>query len=387
MSEYKKIALVNPPLDSGWREGSDHVNHWQPLNLLALISYLREHGFKGEAKILDHVVMTEEKIRTVLEEFKPDLVGFSPNLFSYETALELAKLSKEGGADVIIGGNYASLLAENIVENQRGKVDFVIKGDGEQAFFDLVEGTPLPEVKNLVWRDGSGGVVMNPEFFHPTPTLAEIDYTLVDLDPYFANYRKYSEEYPRGDFQKPFAVFTQKGCYWRYKTGGCSFCSRIYPDMKYDDPKEIWERFRRLKERYGMDCFLDVSEDFSGNKDWLREFYEVRPDDMKEIAARYIYSRATNITESTADILAGLNTQEILFGFESGDDDMLAKSGKGGSAEKNIRAMKRLAERGVGAYGSFVGGLEGETEKSLQNTLEHVKRLLDIDSVKETLQN
>ena len=374
---YENILLINPPLDQEW-VSQEQTTHYHPLNLLSILSHLHASGFEGQAQILDHVVTTSKKIDQTVCDTRPDLVGISPNLFSYQNTLHLAELAKSIGADVVLGGNYATLLAKNIIQKQQKRVDFIVSGDGEMPFTKLVHGYPLNEISNLTYQISKETIIQNEVEMHDKPALTPIDYSLIDLNPYFHNYQR--DQNPRG-LKKPLSILTQKGCSWRCKTGGCVFCSRVYNDTKFEDPLFVWKALKTWKNQFDIDAFMDVGEDFTGNREWLRNLLQMRPKGMEEMAIRHIYGRAGNITQETADILARLNTKLVFLGYESGDDGILKSSNKGGSIGQNIRATKLLEERGIFVHGSFVSGCPGESEKTLKRTQEHIKKLMKLSNV------
>lgn len=223
MSRYERIALVNPPIDEDAAPCLD-TGYWQPLNLLTLASYLREHGYEGDIKILDREILETEDLTQRLLEFGPDLVGLSPNISSYKRSVEIAGLVNENGADVVMGGSYANELASQILE-ARGSVNFVVKKAGEEALHALVSGTSLPEVPNLVYRDGPDIARSRRTTTLSNATAGELDYGLLDMEAYFAKYKGSPNV---RDASRPITILTQRGCAWRERTkGGCVFCSRL----------------------------------------------------------------------------------------------------------------------------------------------------------------
>lgn len=376
-SRYRKIALINPPLDEGTVKCIDD-GFWQPLNLLTLASYFRVTGYQGEIKILDQAVMSRAEILLELESFQPDLAGISPNVDSYNQALAIAQKAKQAGADVVMGGAYATNLAHNILAN-RNFIDFIITYDGERAFSELITGKKPEVIGNLVYRR-NGEVVFNDVQFIDRANLCDIDYSLIDMRRYFDNY---SHSINPGAYQRPVAVLTQRGCVWREKTNGCLFCSRMNPQAVFDRHDDIWRRVGGLKDKYGIDALLDVGDDFLGNPDWFHGFYRSRPASLRDIGLRFIYSRVEHIDDVTADKLLDLNTAEICLGLESGDQHILQQVRKGNSPEQHLRAVKHLAERNIKVISAFMIGHPAESSTSLDRTAEHISKILEFGNTNE----
>jgi radical SAM superfamily enzyme YgiQ (UPF0313 family) len=375
--KYEKIALVNPPLDDGVVKCIDD-GFWQPLNLLTLSSYLKFKNYPGEIRIFDQAVMDLDEIWNGLREFQPDLTALSPNMDSYEQTLRIAEMIKLQGSEVILGGAYATTLSKNILVN-RQCVDYVITHDGEIPLYELVSGVPLESVSNLVYRQ-AGQVAANKVKFNDKASLCEIDYSDVDMYKYFDNY---ANSLHPGNYKRPLTTITQRGCVWREKTRGCIFCSRINPTATFDHHDDVWSRIGRQKDLYGIDCMIDVGDDFLGNKEWFYNFYNSRPASLKDIGTRFIYSRVEHINEETADMLYDLNVSEICLGLESGDKQILRNVRKGNTPEQHMRVVKLLAERDIKIISAFMLGHPAESEFSIKTTTEHIKKILEFKNTSE----
>lgn len=375
--KYNKIALINPPVDEGVEKCIDD-GFWQPLNLLTLGSFLEFSGYKGEMKVFDQAVMGKDELYAALDEFRPDLAAISPNMDSYCQTVILAQTVKQYGAEVVLGGAYSTTLAENILKN-RECIDYIITHDGEKPLFALVSGAPPEKVPNLVYRQ-DGKIIFNKAGFNSKASLCEIDYSLVNMYRYFENYER--SLHP-GIYKRPLTVITQRGCVWRERTKGCLFCSRINPTATFDHHNDVWERIARQRDTYGIDCLIDVGDDFLGNKEWFYEFYKSRPADLKDLGLRFIYSRVEHINDETADMLKDLHTSEICLGLESGDRQILRDVRKGNTPEQHIKAVSLLAERNIKVISAFMFGHPNESNSSLDTTVEHIHKILEFKNTNE----
>ena len=81
-------------------------------------------------------------ITKILLKIRPDLVGLSAMAWQYDTCIKLIKLIKSVLPEVkiAIGGYHATLMNEEIAESSEGQlIDFMIRGEGEEAFRRLSE--------------------------------------------------------------------------------------------------------------------------------------------------------------------------------------------------------------------------------------------------------
>ena len=159
-----------------------------------------------------HFGKSFEEIEADIASVNPDVVGIS-SLFTpyYREALEVAaRVRKSLNVPVVMGGSHASAAPESLLASP--DVDFVIRGEGEKAFVELLGYLmgrgPIEKVSNLVYKRG-GRFIFNPrgENF-PIDTLPPTD--LSDFVP---------SDYLYADKPMTFLV-TSRSCPHR-----CSFCS------------------------------------------------------------------------------------------------------------------------------------------------------------------
>lgn len=119
-----------------------------------------------------------EKIRDILEDFSPDVVGFSCYLWNISLVKKTIPILKATIHPIIVlGGPEVSFDAETFMADPA--VDFIIRGEGETAFDSLIAAldgkAEWDSVSNLV-RRGPEGLI-----FHPMVPILRLD----DLkDPY-----------------------------------------------------------------------------------------------------------------------------------------------------------------------------------------------------------
>jgi anaerobic magnesium-protoporphyrin IX monomethyl ester cyclase len=98
-------------------------------------------------------------IETLVAELQPDLVGLSVMTFQRVTARRIISLirSLKPGVRIVVGGYDPSLAPDAWMDAELG-VDFIVRGEGEITFRDLLRAieaqTPLREVAGLLFREG-----------------------------------------------------------------------------------------------------------------------------------------------------------------------------------------------------------------------------------------
>jgi anaerobic magnesium-protoporphyrin IX monomethyl ester cyclase len=83
---------------------------------------------------------TPSEIRQIIEKEMPSVVGVSASYTTYSIeALEVARITKEVDKNIItiMGGTHATLFPHHLLEH--AFVDYVVRGDGETPFLNLVK--------------------------------------------------------------------------------------------------------------------------------------------------------------------------------------------------------------------------------------------------------
>jgi radical SAM superfamily enzyme YgiQ (UPF0313 family) len=111
------------------------------------------------------LVLVPDRVRTTVEallrERQPDVVGLSVMTFQRRTALRLIRLIRESRpeARIVVGGYDASLATDAYTAPDSG-VDFVVRGEGEIVFRELLRrleaGGGGAGIAGLSYRNGEG---------------------------------------------------------------------------------------------------------------------------------------------------------------------------------------------------------------------------------------
>ncbi len=346
----------------------------QPLGILSIGTYIKQNNPGAEVEILDgNNVLTLDEVK---HRLAADLVGISTTALNYDNAIEVAKIAKKRGAQVILGGATATPLAKEILK-YFNFIDAVIKYDGETAFSKYIAGAPLNTIENLVYRHGNE-IKENPIKLPCLDELPVPDRDLLEMEVYFENSK--NPDYPIcHPFKRPVNIYSQKGCIWRSQVeGGCMFCSIPYYDLRLREPKLVWDEISSLVEKYQADFFWDPSDNLVGDKEWFQAFCAAKPTNLKIHYTNY--ADAKGIDEEIARLLAESGCVSVFLGMETGDPEMLTSMNKRSTFEDNLRAMELLQKYRIGVIAGVVVGAPGESKQSLERTVSFLKRLTEFDN-------
>lgn len=155
-----------------------------------------------------------DEIRQKIASEKPDVVAVSSLFSAYsEEAIDVARCAKEVSRDIttVLGGVHPTLFPEHALESPF--VDYVIRGEGETPFFQLIEvlktgkRQSVVDIKGVASKDKSGYVIPNIHIEEDLDTSP--DRTLLNPSAYCIGKKNYT------------FFLTSRGCPFH-----CAFCGR-----------------------------------------------------------------------------------------------------------------------------------------------------------------
>jgi radical SAM superfamily enzyme YgiQ (UPF0313 family) len=370
-----RVLLYRPAYDLKSRSTPTY-----PWALIYLASALVERGV--EVTIIDEAAApcTRERIVQILKETEPIAVGItSMTGEQIRHGLEFAQYVRtHTKASIVWGGVHPSLLPEQTVRHRL--VDYVVSGEGEYAFADLVEciennedPTDLPGVYYL---RGVKVLGSPQEMFVDLASLPELPYHLAGPESYISR---------RQDLgvNRYFEICTSRGC-----AHHCGFCyiEGVHRSCwRGMDADIAVERIKMLKKRFDLDCVLFREDNFFVQRARVEKIAQRLLKD--NIGIKWAASCRINYVANYSDEFLALLKQSgcvlLTFGVESGSDRVLNFIRKDITVEQVIKAAEKLKRIGIrGAY-HFMGGFPTETTSEFLDTCRLIDRLMEIapDSV------
>jgi anaerobic magnesium-protoporphyrin IX monomethyl ester cyclase len=317
-------------------------------------------------------------LSTVLPEIiaeKPDLVGISIlNFQQVIPGLTLAKQLKEKGLRVVIGGTVYTKFVESLAAAPEffTLCDAVVVYEGEAALVQLAEAianNPLqPDLKNipnLIWLDGEKVRVNEPFRAEDISQLPCPDFSGLPLGSYLA----------------PHVVLPYnlgKGCYWN----SCRFCEISYinnlpgSSFRVKPARLIVDQLQELSVRYHTPYFQFTDE--SCSPELLEEIADIII--ARNLKLYYLcYARIEpGFTVERLKKLRQSGLRKLMFGLESGSDEILAKIKKGITAAQSEKVLKNCKEAGVNIRLFVILGFPGETLEQAWETRNFLRRAAPI---------
>lgn len=383
-----KTCFLNLPWDEDDRRGiragcrfpnltAKNTNAYVPFPFL--LAYAASYSESRGADVLCIDGIAErcsiESVCRRVRKFQPDLIVAEISTTSLKHDLDALVELKAGTprAQIAIYGSHVHVRPEDGLDCPA--VDYVIHGEPEIPAFDLlraiVTGRNVAEVAGLTCRDSSGAIRSTA----PGSVVHDLD----DL-PYPLRAGMPMERYNVPGFPPPVMfVYGSRGCPFK-----CNFClwpqTNLKGNFRTRSGEKIAEEIAWALERYPQTrSFFFDDDTFNLGRERVLRFAA----EMKRRGLRVPWgmnARADNWDRDLMERLveAGLFTLRI--GIESGDQAVLDRTEKAIRLDQ-VRETLQMADRlGIKNHVSFVIGLPGETEASVDNTIRFIKSV-PVDSV------
>ncbi|MDH5443182.1 MAG: radical SAM protein [Candidatus Hadarchaeaceae archaeon] len=369
-----KVVLINP--NTGRAERIENEAAWPPLGLLYLGAVLKKS--EHEVKVIDNarIQLPVEKIVERVKRENPGVLGVSTLTPTFKQGIKIASAIKAELPDLkIILGNYHATFTYKRLLTKYPFVDYVVLGEGEQIFLELVnaleknEGTK--KIKGIAFRH-DGRVVKTPprQFIQNLDELPLPDRTLLE--------QEYHSEVVGmlGSSGKFTTVLTSRGCPYNCRYCACSAFS--LRKARFRSPEAVVAEMGLLQmEGYEEVGFVDDNLLLDQHR------MEKICDLLKENGIKLTLWAEGRVDQASREVLrkfARVGCKTIYFGVESGNQKVLNYYGKNISPELSRKAMRNCKDAGIeNIIGSFIVGAPIETREDVQRTLDFALNLRGMD--------
>ncbi len=158
-----------------------------------------------------------------------------------------------------------------------------------------------------------------------------------------------------------------KGCVAR-----CTFCHRWDKGYRAVPVAQTMEYIRRLMDRYNVGFLLFSDENFGSDRRQTEEFLRhIKPLDLLWQAG------GVRVRSMDLDLLQRMKDAgcvAVYYGMETGSPTILKVMEKNATLENNLNAVRWTREAGLTTIYQMVLAMPGETERTIRETMEFLKR-------------
>jgi radical SAM superfamily enzyme YgiQ (UPF0313 family) len=335
-----------------------------PLGLAFLAGALE--AARIQVKILDFVVYpyTQTYLSQVLSDFDPHLVGATAVSMNFNHAARVLQDVKSLAPNVItvMGGPHVSFCAQDTLATCP-QIDVIVLGEGEDTIVALAQSCQdrqaWGQIKGLSFRNQGSFITTLPR--EPIANIDAVPEPARHLIP-LGRYRALG---------LPISMTTSRGCPFK-----CIFCvgrKMVGGKVRYRNPSKVVDELAYLQ---SLDFHqINIADDlFTASKKHCLAVCD-------EIIRRQLdvhwtsFARVDTVSKTVLERMQQAGCTAVSFGVESGSPEILKRIKKGITLDQVLNAVKLCNQVGITPQASFILGLPGENEQTLQDTITFTKQL------------
>jgi len=372
-----RVLLINPPRHNEILADNpafidEERGYNPPLGLLYVAGYLktksrhRVFGLDAQVEKLDY----NNDFKREIIEINPDVVGITAMTFTLIDVLKTIDLIRRAEKElnkkviVVLGGPHAHLFPKETI-NLKG-VDFVIKGEGELPFFNLLKALEIEDdfndIPGLVYKRDNQ-VIDNP-IGDLIEDLDEIPFPDRELLP--------TEKYNSilGEDRIVTTMFTSRGCPFQ-----CAFCDRPHLGKKFRarSTKSVVDEMEECL-GLGIQEILVYDDTFTVERQRTLDIC----DEIIRRGLKFVWdirARVDTVDREVLEKLKEAGCVRIHFGVESGTEKILKELNKGINLDKVEKVFKDAEKTGIERLAYFMIGAPTETKEDIYQTIKFAKKI------------
>lgn len=352
-----KVALLYPEVYDMARF-KEHRKEFPPFGVLYLAAVVELAGHNVSIKKVTPNA-------TCLELGDYDAIGFSlASSATYGFMREARDQSViRDDALVMVGGVHCNFYPLDTIRDFRAHV--AADGESEETILEIldrVDSKRFDDVAGVHWRRGSE-VRTEPR----RPLLRSIDELplparhLLDIDDFVL-----SDRLAGTDLRMAHVMFS-RGCPFP-----CSFCAAGQTRMQYRSGSSARRELVHLIDRYGIEGFAIVDDNFIVNKNKVGDIC----DSIEDLGLHWsALSRVDTIDQTLLRKMANSGCIEVKYGMESGSEQLLKAMRKNTKQTQIKQAIYATVNAGIEAKVFIIHGFPGENSETTSDTIKLLREL------------
>ncbi|MFC1511333.1 B12-binding domain-containing radical SAM protein [Candidatus Margulisiibacteriota bacterium] len=350
-----------------------------PLSLLYLSSYLKDNNNQLEVSIIDSCIdktllkeisMDSVPIKNLIRDIKkldPDIIGMT--LFSSELneISLLCRLMKRELSDclIVLGGPHPTAMPEKTLE-LIPECDFVIRGEGEIIFHDLINNLihkdAIRKVKGLSYRRDN--IICSNDDADIIANLDNIPFP--DRRSLLYNYK--NGTYGSFLFGSPIdIIITSRGCPFQ-----CSYCFKVCPKYRSRSIKNVIDEIDWIVKNIAPEYIYIMDDSFTAQRERCVKILDALIE--KKYGCNFrVRSRVDAVSKELLDKMKKAGVDIIVYGLESGSQKMLDAFNKRTTVAQNIAACRLTRQAGINCFADMILFYPGESKETLKETKRFIK--------------
>ncbi len=333
-----------------------------PQGVFYIAALLRKHSYDVEILNWHHIDPSPQNIKSELMKKNPDVIGFSILQANRWGGIDIARIAKQINPEVkiVFGGIGATFLWAHFLAHFPD-VDFVIIGEGEYSFLNLIQCLETGETHKIDQMAGLG-------FRHDGRLIRNQDAEpICDLDqlPMPAQYFSYRH------------VSLTRGC-----AANCHFCGSPQfwgRQVRSHSADYFVEQLSRLYKR-GIRFFYVSDDTFTINAKRVIDICKKLIQTKMDIQ----WAAISRVDMINADILYWMRKAgciQISYGVESGSEKIRKLLGKNISHQQIRQAFELTQKYGIMARAYFIYGCPQESWQTIAETIDLMEVIKPLSAI------
>jgi len=300
-----------------------------------------------------------EEVRETIKDVKPDFIGIQMYTGTFKSAQIVAAIARELKPEIriITGGTHPTLDPTGTIKS--GIYDYVIRGEGEFAMLDIVNGTDPKQIKGVTFKDKNGKIFNNEDrdFIENLDSLP-----FPERDNFYSGNGKIDIG----------AIITSRGCPFQ-----CTYCAspQIWKRRtRYRSIDNVLEELEYLVKKKNVSLIRFQDDTFSLKKNRTLDICE-------KILSRRLNikwlcdTRIDKLDKEILQLMKKAGCIRIKVGVESGSNEILERVKKGISVEKIQNIIRLIKEVGISLTTYFMIGFPWETDEDVKKTIQFAEEI------------
>jgi hopanoid biosynthesis associated radical SAM protein HpnJ len=246
------------------------------------------------------------------------------------------------------------------------QIDFVARNEFDFTIKDVADDVPWHKIDGLSYRNPAGLILHNEERvplenMDSLPFVSTIYKRDLDIENYFIGYLKH-----------PYiSLYTGRGCKSR-----CTFC--LWPQTVGGHRYRTRSIGHVIEEiAWAQKAFPQVKEFFFDDDTFTDNLprAEAIAKELGRLGVTWSCNAKANVPRESLKVMRDNGLRLLLVGYESGNQQILYNIKKGMRIEVAERFTKDCRDLGITIHGTFILGLPGETEATIEETMRFATRI------------
>ena len=357
-----RYLLINPAT------GDRRQPAYFPLGLAYIASTLLDAGQEVQVLDINAHRWSPSEVERRLRVADFEAVGITGMVTEFRAVRRLSELVKEVNpeAKVILGGGLPTAFPGLVLE--RTQADIAVVGEGEVTIRELAirldHGAPFDDINGIWYKTGHDLIPTEPrELIEDLDTVPFPARHLFPMERYIENPVPYLRMFDRRVISTN--VVSSRGCPYR-----CAYCFHGLWGHRFRarSADNVVSEIKLLKETYGVSGVFFMDDTFVLNR---RRALDICDQMIEEdLGITWVASARVNLVDQQLlKRMQAAGCRVILYGIESGSQQILDEMGKGVTVGQARQAILDTWQQGILPIGYLMIGMFSETRETVAETV------------------